>query len=83
MSLASIANHGLARRLIPRLDACVANVQRVEPDGLAQQHAVVYASYLTDLTAGRIPADDSTAASMLGLVVEFCELVEREYPTVN
>jgi hypothetical protein len=81
MSPAFIANQGLLSRLIPRLDACVANVQRIEPDCLAQQHGVVYAAYLTEFAAGLIPVDDPSTVCMLGMVVEFCDLVEREYPT--
>jgi hypothetical protein len=83
MSLAATANTGLAKRLIPRLDACVESVQRTEPNSVALQHAVVYAGYLTDVTHGRIAADDPNAAGMLGMVAEFCDLVEREYPAVN
>lgn len=74
-----LASQARIARLIPRLDACVANLRDVEPYGLAQQHGTVYVAWLADALHGRIPDNDPAAPGMLDMVTEFCDLVEREY----
>jgi len=74
-----LADPARIAHLIPRLDACVANLRDVEPYGLAQQHGTVYVAWLADALQGRIPANDPAAPGMLDMVIEFCDLVEREY----
>ena len=80
MSLAEIAHRERAKRLVPRLDDCV---KRAEVNNLVFQHGVVYAAFLTDFTKGRLDPADPNVVSMLGMVSEFCDLVDHEYPTVN
>jgi hypothetical protein len=80
MSLAAIAHRERAKRLIPRLDKCV---KRAEDHTLVLQHGVVYAAFLTEFAAGHLDVGDPNVVSMLGLAAEFCDLVDREFPTVN
>ncbi|MEX3917929.1 hypothetical protein AB4Y43_17055 [Paraburkholderia sp. BR10872] len=76
---ARLADSARIARLIPRVEACVANLLDVEPHGLAQQHGVVYAAWLADALHGRIRLDAPTEQGMLDMATEFCDLVEREY----
>lgn len=80
MSLAASAHKERAKRLIPRLDACS---HRIDEGSIVRSHAIVYAAFLSDFVAGRLDAIDPENVGMLGLAVEFCDLVEHEYPAIN
>jgi hypothetical protein len=67
----------VAQGLIPRLDACV---RLIEPsETLVLSHATVYAGFLSDLVENRIDPANPSVNDMLGMVGEFCQLVEVEY----
>ncbi|TKC90151.1 hypothetical protein FAZ69_08360 [Trinickia terrae] len=71
----------LAQGLIPRLDACF---RRIETSGtLVRSHATVYAAFLSDLMENRIDASNPSVGDMLGMVGEFCDLVELEYASTH
>jgi hypothetical protein len=80
MSLAEIAHRQRAKRLVPRLDECV---KRAEVNSLVFQHGVVYAAFLTDFIKERLDLADPNVVSMLGMVSEFCDLLDHEFPTAN
>jgi hypothetical protein len=80
MTLIAIAQQQRAKHLVPRLDACIA---RIEEGSFVKEHAVMYAAFLTDLAAGRIDAADPEVMGLVALAVEFCTLVESEYPSVH
>lgn len=70
----------LAEGLIPRLDACIGRIKKA--DVHVQSHATVYAGFLSDLVAKRIDAANPIIGAMLGMVREFCDLIDNEYPAL-
>lgn len=68
----------LAEGLIPRLDACIGRIETA--DVRIQSHATVYAGFLSDVVASRIDAANPLVTDMLGMVGEFCDLIDNEYP---
>jgi hypothetical protein len=70
-----------ARGLIPRLDACIRLIG--ESETLVQSHAMVYAAFLSDLAENRLNPEAQPVIEMLGMVGEFCTLIETEYPTAH
>jgi hypothetical protein len=77
MSQISTSQHTVAQGLMPRLDACVRLIDSSEM--LVLSHATVYAGFLSDLVENRIDPTSSSAIDMLGMVGEFCQLIEVEY----
>ncbi|MEX3917930.1 hypothetical protein AB4Y43_17060 [Paraburkholderia sp. BR10872] len=80
MATAPIAQSMRAKRLIPRLDACVS---RIDTNSELFQHVAVYGGFLTDLLGGRVPGGTDQNDELLGLVEEFCTLIEADSPAAH
>lgn len=80
MATAPIAQTMRAKRLVPRLDACV---KHVRPDSEIFQQITVYGGFLTDLIDGHLPMGTDHNDALLGMVEEFCTLIEAEVPAAH
>jgi len=80
MATSPIAQTMRAKRLVPRLDACV---HHTLPGSEILQQITVYGGFLTDLINGRLPMGTGHNDELLGIVEEFCTLIETGSPTAH
>ena len=63
----------LAQRTVKRLDICF---KKLDEGSEERVHALLYAGFLSDVVSGAIAADQGEVVDVLGLVEDFCQLVE-------
>lgn len=63
-------------QLIDRLNNCFSLIRSAGNVALEQQ-ALIYAGFLTDIQAGKIDFG-APETEMMGLIEEFCQLIETE-----
>lgn len=64
--------------LVKRLDRCFAVIASGTPE---RAQAIMYAGFLSDVDGKRLSCDDPNVFEMVGLVGEFCDVIEMTSDT--
>lgn len=70
----------LAQRTVKRLDICF---KKLDEGSEERVHALLYAAFLSDVVSGAIASDKREVIDVLGLVEDFCQLVESRAASLH